>query len=721
MTATMVPGPRPPSPAERAAAAPVAPAPRPRRPLVTFATALVLCGAAGLPLLRLLGRPGLHVLALAVLPAGVAAAATRTGASRLSRNPGSPFPVLAGFLAGMVAGALPGLLLAAADPFGPAALTPRLVEAVRDGWRRLLSVPVPVPDTRSFTDLPVLLIAVLATVVMLMALSDRPAVALVPATVGFGGLLALGVNGPGSAVLLAGCYVAAALLFLLFGARPPATARPGAAAVCVVAAVAAAMAAVTVVHTGPPYDPRNTLRIPLNISVLQDPLALLPARLETPQQRVLTAELPGALALRPQPWVALAYEDYDGAGWQVAGTARPAAAVLPAPGGTATGSVTVTLAGAGLLLPHPSPVTATAPEDLGYDPDADIIVSPRAIGRYSVTVSGTAPSAAALRDAATPTVAAVLGHVPSCTPAAVRQLAAQAAQGSGGPYARAVRLRQLLKAAPFRYLKAAPPGEGCGSIGRFLSSHRGTSSQFATVFALAARLMGMPARVAAGYLPGSLVGAHRDGQRRRCLRLASGALQRDGLGELLSGAASGYGVAPGSGSGTSGRTSRRSARRAATAARRAHRRGLRRGTRPPAILERRSGCCSRWPLACCCWLGRRSCSLPRPAARAPRRAREPAACVLGAWDELLIPLREAGVQVHGRSAPRVAKAAVAVIPGEERTVGQLAVLAERALYDVTREPDADTAWQLSDRARAAAARAAACAVRRLFLPSRRRP
>jgi hypothetical protein len=720
----MVPGPRPPSPAERAVAAPVAPAPRPRRPLVTFATALVLCCAAGLPLLRLLGRPGLHVLALAVLPAGVAAAATRTGASRLSRNPGSPFPVLAGFLAGIVAGALPGLLLAAADPFGPAALAPRLVDAVRDGWRRLLSVPVPVPDTRSFTDLPVLLIAVLATVVMLMALSDRPAVALVPATVGFGGLLALGVDGPGSAVLLAGCYVAAVVLFLLFGGRPPATARPGAAAVCVVAAVAAAIAAVTVVHTGPPYDPRNTLRIPLNISVLQDPLALLPARLETPRQRVLTAELPGALALRPPPWVALAYEDYDGAGWQVAGTARPAAAVLPAPGRTATGSVAVTLAGPGLLLPHPSPVTATAPEDLGYDPDADMIVSPRAIGRYSVTVSGTAPSAAALRDAATPSVAAVLGHVPSCTPAAVRQLAAQAAQGSGGPYDRAVRLQQLLKAAPFRYLKAAPPGEGCGSIGRFLSSHRGTSSQFATVFALAARLMGMPARVAAGYLPGSLAGHTETVTDADAYAWPQVLFSGTGWVNFYPVPRAGTAVAPrvrqrhvrlhklkvstpGSHSGKKGAPPRTAARHLAAG---------HPGTPLWLLLAVAVGVLLlAWPtvvfLASASRRGRR------------RRAREPAACVLGAWDELLIPLREAGVQVHGRSAPRVAKAAVAVIPGEERTVGQLAVLAERALYDVTREPDADTAWQLSDRARAAAARAAGrrARVRRLFLPSRRRP
>ena len=722
MTTTMVPSPRPPSPAERGAALPGPPAPRRRRPaLATFGTALVLCCAAELPLLRLLGRPGLHVMALAALPAGVAAGVTRAGFGRLSRRPGSPFPVVAGFAAGVVAGTLPGLLLGAADPFGPAALAPRLVDALRDGWRRLLSVPVPVPDTRSFTDLPVLLAAVLATVIVLVALSDRPAVALVPATVGFGGLLALGVHGPGSALLLAGCYVAAALLFLLVGARASGAARPGAAVVCVVTAVAAAIAGVAVTH-GPPYDPRNTLRIPLNISVLQDPLALLPQRLETPRTPVLTAELPGALATHPRPWVALAYEDYDGAGWQVVGNARPAAAVLPAPGGTGAGSVTVALAGAGVLLPHPSSVTATVPEDLGYDPDADMLVSPRAIGRYSVEVSSTTPNVAALRDAATPAATTALSHVPSCAPAAVRQLAATAAQGSNRPYARAIRLQELLKAAPFRYEKAAPPGESCGSIRRFLTSHHGTSSQFATAFALAARLMGLPARVAAGYLPGRM-----DGHTETVTDADAYAWPQvlfSGTGWVnfypvpRPGSAGATRVrqrheplpkqvsTPGSHNSKTGAPPRTAARHPAAG---------RPGTQLWVLLGVAVGALLlAWLTAvflASAWRRRRR-----------RGAHEPAARVLGAWDELLIPLRQAGVAVHGKSAPRVAQVAMAVIPGEQRTVGLLAVLAERALYDVTSERDADAAWQLSDRARPAAARAGGrrARLRRLLLPSRRR-
>jgi hypothetical protein len=94
--------------------------------------------------------------------------------------------------------------------------------------------------------------------------------------------------------------------------------------------------------------------------------------------------------------------------------------------------------------------------------------------------------------------------------------------------------------------------------------------------------------------------------------------------------------------------------------------------------------------------------------------------VLGAWDEFLIPLAQAGTPIRGRSAPAVAADAAAVVPDERHSVGQLAVLAERALYDEISDRDADVAWQLSDRARgpAAAAASRSARLRRMFLPAR---
>jgi hypothetical protein len=106
--------------------------------------------------------------------------------------------------------------------------------------------------------------------------------------------------------------------------------------------------------------------------------------------------------------------------------------------------------------------------------------------------------------------------------------------------------------------------------------------------------------------------------------------------------------------------------------------------------------------------------------RRRRRAAEPAARVLGAWDEFLIPLGQAGTTIRGRSAPAVAHDAAAVVPDQAPAVGQLATLAERALYDEISERDADVAWQLSDRARGPVAAAASRRVRlrRAFIPPR---
>ena len=89
-----------------------------------------------------------------------------------------------------------------------------------DGWLRLLSVPVPVPLTRSFTDLPFLLAAALAALLGLCALGRHPGAALAPAVAGFGGLLVLGADGPVTGTVLTGGFALAAVGFLAVAAPP---------------------------------------------------------------------------------------------------------------------------------------------------------------------------------------------------------------------------------------------------------------------------------------------------------------------------------------------------------------------------------------------------------------------------------------------------------------------------------------------------------------------
>ena len=696
-------------------------APRDRRIAALVVTATLLAAAAEAPVLRIFGPAGLRLVALVVPAAALAAAGTRSWLRRRAGDPGSPLPAIGGFVAGLVVGALPGMLLAPADPFGPAGLVPRLREAVTDGWYRLLSVPVPVPFSRSFTDLPFLAGAALAAVIALAALGRRPALAALPAVLGFGGLLVLGANGPVAGTVLAGAFALAVLLFLTAAAPPAGRRAAGGGLLAGAAVVAVAALAVAMANPGPPYDPRASLRVPLNVTVLQDPLALLPARMETPNAPVLTAQLSGSLLSHSPYWVLLTYEGYDGGGWQAAASARPAATGSRVPGTSGSGGARVTVAQPATLLPHPADVLGTGEEDFGYDPGAELLASPSPVRRYSLSVSVPEPTQTQLTTAALPsTVPAVLTRTPSCTPAALRSLASQVSAAVSAPEERAARLQQLLSSAPFRYDKSAAPGEGCGSINNMLSVRKGTSAQFATAFVLAARLLGIPARVAVGYSPGQISGSTETVTDADAYAWPQVDLEGVGWVDFF----------PTPKAGSSGHTPARkklptpqklkvkqpvsnpvgTPRLVPPVPSAGH--GLTAAERVLLALAAVMALVLGWLAAVWLWSARRL--------RRRRRAAEPAARVLGAWDEFLIPLGQAGRTIRGRSARAVARDAAAVVPDQAHEVRQLATLAERALYDEISERDADAAWQLSDRARGSAAAAASrrMRLRRAFIPPR---
>jgi Transglutaminase-like superfamily len=686
----------------------------------TLVFAILLSAAAESPFLRIFGSPGLRLVMTAVPVAALAAAATRSWLARLTRDPRSPLPAAGGFAVGLVAGGLPGMLLAAPDPFGPAALGPRLQQALTDGWYRLLSVPVPVPYTRSFTDLPFLLAAALASVIVLTALGRHPAAAVLPATLGFGGLLVLGVGGPMAGTSLAGAFALAVLIFL--ASVTPAAGRRAAVAAIVsgAALVAATVLVVGAVRPGPPYDPRSTLRVPVNVTVSQDPLAMLSARLETPGRPVLTARLAGSLVSHPSYWVLLTYDSYDGAGWLATGSAKPAVTASAVPGSSGTGTAQVSLAQPSVLLPHPAYVLGTDGEDLGYDPGTEMLAAPGAISDYSVSVSVPEPSQAALFVAPLPSpVPAGLIETPDCVPALLQPLADEVKGETSAPYEQAMALEKILRSAPYRYDKAAAPGEGCGSLRNMLTSHKGTSAQFATAFALTARLLGIPARVAVGFSPG----------RPAADTVTVTDADAYAWPQLEFYGAGWVNFDPTPQGGSSGQTQARQ-KQSASQKLRSRQPVSSPVSSPPIVPSAHSsaslGVAARvllglavlaalvlaWMTVVWLWA--------RHGRRRRRRAARPAERALGAWDELLIPVRQAGTPIRGRSAPSVAADAAAIVPTEAHSVGQLAVLVERALYDQITERDAEVAWQLSDRARGPAAAAAgrAARLRRLFVPSR---
>ena len=698
------------------------------RALALAAAAVLLAVAAELPLLRVFGSPGLRVVLLAAPAACVAAVAVRTWVNRVLGSAdvwrdSSPAAVGAGFLAGVVAGAVPGMVTAAADPFGSSALLPRLEQAVTDGWLRLLSVPVPVPLTRSFTDLPFLLAAALAALLGLCALGRHPGAALAPAVAGFGGLLVLGADGPVTGTVLTGGFALAAVGFLAVAA-PPARGTVRSRGVTGMltggALIAAAVLVVGVLHPGGPYNPRAKVQLPVDIQVTQDPMALLSSLLQTPAVPVLTARMSGALLAAPRNWVLLSYDDYTGAGWQAPGEARPAVAAGAVPSAIGTGTATVVLAAPVTLLPHPAAVLSSSPADLDYAPDLELLAAPAPVRQYTVRVSVGVPSGAALGAAAVPSgMPAALTAVPSCVPSALSALASEVRAEARLPGEQVERLQAYFTAAPFGYDKAAAPGEGCASINSMLAARKGTSAQFATAFVLAVRLLGIPARVAVGYTPGTVAGGVATVTDADAYAWPQ--VDLTGIGWMD--------VDPTPKSTAKGHAPDREKQPALTQIRKTPPKtggagsGRQIAVPPPAgglgtaaaVVAGIGG----FAVLVAAWLAAVwAYGATRRSRR--RRAADPAARLLGAWHEALVPLGQAGVRIAGLSAPSVAAHAAKTVPGATRQVRDLASLAERALYDRVGDADADAAWQLSDQARQSALATAGWRkrLRRLLLPSR---
>jgi transglutaminase-like putative cysteine protease len=105
-------------------------------------------------------------------------------------------------------------------------------------------------------------------------------------------------------------------------------------------------------------------------------------------------------------------------------------------------------------------------------------------------------------------------QLPSTVPSRLVRLADDLVAGATTPYDKALRLEDYLTSQKFRYrLPArtasgvAAPAPGYGELSQFLfQSHTGYCQQFATAFAVLARLAGLPTRLAVGFLPGHSVG-----------------------------------------------------------------------------------------------------------------------------------------------------------------------------------------------------------------------
>lgn len=165
----------------------------------------------------------------------------------------------------------------------------------------------------------------------------------------------------------------------------------------------------------------------------------------------------------------------------------------------------------------PAPTPATNVEGLtgtwGWGSDSLTILSTSSTTRgqeYTVTALNLKPTAEQLRASGTDYPVAALQNLelPTARPTIVDETAKSLAAGTASKYDAAVALQNYLRSGEFSYDTESPvedgyDGGGLDVIGKFLEVKRGYCVQFASTMAVMARVMGIPARVALGYLPGT--------------------------------------------------------------------------------------------------------------------------------------------------------------------------------------------------------------------------
>ncbi|MEU8759215.1 DUF3488 and transglutaminase-like domain-containing protein [Streptomyces sp. NPDC048659] len=216
----------------------------------------------------------------------------------------------------------------------------------------------------------------------------------------------------------------------------------------------------------------------------------------------------------------VALDQFDGTAWK--SSVRPIEAVpelLPWPDGLAqdvtttevTSNFVASTAYEQKWLPMPYPASKVA---IGgswrYEPAGRMLVGDNGQNtkgaRYSVTSLDVRPTAEQL--AAAPAAPEKLRQeytkVPASLPADVKATALEVTRGARNGYERAVRLQDwFARDGGFRYDVDVDSGTGVQAISRFLRDKQGFCIHFSFTMAAMARSLGIPARVAVGFMPGT--------------------------------------------------------------------------------------------------------------------------------------------------------------------------------------------------------------------------
>jgi transglutaminase-like putative cysteine protease len=170
--------------------------------------------------------------------------------------------------------------------------------------------------------------------------------------------------------------------------------------------------------------------------------------------------------------------------------------------------ITDALASEWLPLPYPAQEVATSAGDWRYDAQTlDVVATDRTTQglRYDVTALSVQPSAEQLAGLPPlPGRLLDLLELPPDLPPLVRDLAREVTADATDNYERAVALQQWFRQeGGFVYDLSTDAGNGNNDLVAFLEERRGYCEQYAATMAIMARVLGIPSRVAVGYLRGA--------------------------------------------------------------------------------------------------------------------------------------------------------------------------------------------------------------------------
>jgi transglutaminase-like putative cysteine protease len=427
----------------------------------------------------------------------------------------------------VVAGA--GLLLAAVAWTG--SLT-RLGDQLRAGWTVVRTDARPIPASPSAVLLGAIAVFVVGAVADDLAFRRDGAMSvLAPATVAVIWLRALGT--PHGWVPSTVAFGGAAVVFLAvqhqtllerrrtrIGRSPGATAPrllAGVAVAGLAATLVASAVAPTLPTSGHPLVSVGSLSSSTGSSSYQTSVAPL-VNVGDQLRRGPRHELFTVAVASPDYWRITALDDYSSAGggqWTL--TARGNGAVgqglaSRAPRGALHQRYQIGPLGERWMPAAYEPVTVSRPDTLVVRSSGTLVTDRSSVDGLSYSVDSRLPSTPVTPTqrlgTGAPLPAALRRYLalPSDLPATLRERARQAVGGATLPYDEALALRDYFRSSLFTYDASVTLGDDENAMVTFLATRRGFCVQFASTYAVMARSLGIPARVAVGFTPGTAQG-----------------------------------------------------------------------------------------------------------------------------------------------------------------------------------------------------------------------